>query len=477
MIQRFSCLVALVCLVACTHDAPADATSELDSRIERIENGLVPNLQIKGEPLPTFNVDERLEELNIPGLSIAFAVDGEVEWARGYGMADRGEDRAMTPDTLLLAGSISKPVAAVRALQLAKQGVFDLDKNINDYLKSWQVPDNEYTESQKVTLRRILNHTAGLTVWGFPGYDKGDDIPSVVDVLDGKGNTDPVRVFRTPGEAWQYSGGGYTIMQLAVSDIEDMPFEDSLQTNVLDRMGMAGSTFRNPLPDSMHGMAATGYRTNGDEVEGKWPIYPEMAAAGLWTTPSQLVQYGIEMQRILLTGEDGILAYDTVAEMLDAEADTHGLGPSVHEYTFGHGGADEGFRAQLYAWKETPYAVAVIVNSDNSQIIKEVLLSVAMEYGLPGIEPSVREVVDVKPADLERLVGSYDLENTGVFDVVAGDNRLEISRDEVDYNSTFLPQSGTEFFDSESGVIIRFEIENGSSSGFEVRGRRAVRVD
>ena len=336
-------------LASCTTGDPPETQTGLDARISRIENGLVEYLQIKGQSSGPFNINERLEELGIPGLSVAFATNGEIVWARAYGMADESENRVMTTDTYLLAGSISKPVSALRALQLVEDGVFNLDENVNTYLTSWQVPDNEFTENEKVTLRRILMHTAGLTVWGFPGYDNGDEIPSVVDVLDGNGNTEPVRVFRQPGEAWQYSGGGYTIMQLAISDTESHSFQQSLQENVLDRIGMSRSTFENPLPVALRGKAATGYRTNGDEVEGKWPIYPEMSAAGLWTTPSELIQYGIVIQSILQSGQDGVVSRQTVAEMLDTEIGSHGLGPRVQEHTFGHGGADEGFRAQLHA--------------------------------------------------------------------------------------------------------------------------------
>lgn len=473
---RSSLLFVSFLLVSCSPGDRSDAESELDSRIIRIENRLISSLQIKGQPQEYFNLDERLEELGIPGLSVAFSSNGEVEWAQAYGMADKSENKPMTTGSYLLAGSISKPVAAIRSLQLVEDEVFTLDEDVNHYLTSWQVPNNEFTTTEKVTLQRILSHTAGLTVWGFPGYDKGDEVPSVVDVLDGKGNTDPVRVFRQPGEAWQYSGGGYTIMQLAIEDTEDLGFAQSMKENVLDRMRMPGSTYENPLPVALHGIAATGYRANGDEVEGKWPIYPEMAAAGLWTTPSELIQYGIEIQRILQSGQDGVLSYKTVSEMLDAESDTHGLGPSVQDHTFGHGGADEGFRAQLFAWKDQPYAVVVMVNSDNGKIIRELLLSVANEYGLPGIEPVVREIIELEQESLNKFVGQYELEQVGVFDISVDGNRLKLSGVVFDYTDWLYPQSDQVFFGSETGSLFTFDVQDGVPVGFESQGGRAVRL-
>jgi CubicO group peptidase (beta-lactamase class C family) len=468
-------LFALV-LASCAPGDHPETQADLDARIDRIENGLIENVQIEGQSRRQFNVNERLDELGIAGLSVAFAANGEIEWVRAYGMADKIQKRAMTTDTYLLAGSISKPVAALRALQLVEEGTFKLDDNINAYLTSWQVPDNEFTENEKVTLRRILNHTAGLTVWGFPGYDEGDEIPSVVDVLDGNGNTDPVRVFRQPGAAWQYSGGGYTIMQLAIADTESVSFEQSLQDNVLDRIGMFSSTFENPLPVALRGNAAVGYRANGDEVEGKWPIYPEMAAAGLWTTPGELIQYGIEIQSIRQHGHDGIVSRQTVAEMLDAESGSHGLGPSMQEHTFGHGGADEGFRAQLYIWKDLPYAVVVMVNSDNGKIIRELLLAIANEYELPGIEPIFREITDVAPEELSRFAGRYAVTELGVFKISVDGKRLKLTADNFGYTAWLYPQSALEFFDSESGSITTFNVRDGVVSGFETQSRKGIRL-
>lgn len=200
----FSSLILLI-LIGCSPQSKKNKEL-LEKRIVRIENGLQPALQIQGDTIPFYNIETRMQELGIPGVSIAVLNDGEIEWAKGYGMADSSENRRVTTETMFLAGSISKPVAATRALQLAEMGVIHLDSNVNQYLYSWKVPDNEFTKNEKVTTRRILNHTAGLTVWGFPGYDKGDTIPSVVEVLDGKGNTDSVRVYKKPGESWMYSG-------------------------------------------------------------------------------------------------------------------------------------------------------------------------------------------------------------------------------------------------------------------------------
>jgi len=468
-------LVTPLILTYCTPSSEIDKEA-LDKRINRIENGLQPDLQISGDSIPNYNIEERLRELGIPGVSIAVLNNGEIEWARGYGMADSSEKRKVTTETMFLAGSISKPVAALRAHQLAEMGTINLDSNVNNYLTSWKVPDNEFTTTEKVTAKRILNHTAGLTVWGFPGYDKGDTIPTVVDVLDGKGNTDSVRVYKEPGESWMYSGGGYTIMQLLITDIEKKSFPELMQSNVLNPLGMTESTFKNPLPSKYHEIAATGYRANGDEVEGKWPIYPEMAAAGLWTTPSQLILWAKDIQQTLQTKTNGLLTLESVNEMLTPGMENHGLGPNSSEHTFGHGGADEGFRANLTAWKEQPVALVIMVNSDNGSIIQEIKLSIAKEYGLPGIEPSTRTVIKLSEAQRLKYIGKYMFPKLGNAEISIKENGLAVTAEFLDKPIFMLAESDSTFFDESDGTYFNFSLEKNEIVGLSVQGFEAQKV-
>jgi len=256
-----------------------------------------------------------------------------------------------------------------------------------------------------------------------------------------------------------------------------MSFPETMKKNVIDRMNMLSSTFENPLPGEYHSLAATGYRSNGDTVEGNWPIYPEMAAAGLWTTPGELIQYAIEIQRISQSKQDGILTYASVVEMLTAGMNDHGLGPGVGEHTFGHGGADEGFRARLVAWKNKPYAVVVMVNSDNGTIIQELLLAIASEYDLPGIEPTIREIANIPTGDLQKFVGSYELDNMGTMKIGLYNGQLRVDADFMDEPVQLLPQSETEFFDSSDGTIFEFDVRDNGVQGFNAQGMRAERIE
>lgn len=452
--------------------------SPVDEKVDQIMSSIQPNLQIEGDSVPTYAIEERLKMLNIPGISVAVVENGELVWARGYGMADSASNRPVTTETLFLAGSISKPVAALAALDMVEEGILSLDENVNDKLVTWKVPDNEFTGEEKVTLRRILNHTAGLTVWGFPGYDKGDTIPSVVDVLDGKGNTDPVRVYKKPGESWMYSGGGYTIMQLMMTDVQGKLFPEIMEARVLGPLGMDKSTYENPLPDQHHKLAATGYRANGKEVEGKWPIYPEMAAAGLWTTPSQLIRYAQAIHKIYLTDEPGVISKALTLEMLTPGMNSHGLGPIMgkDQIWWGHSGADEGFRARLVAWKDQPHAVVVMVNSDNGSIINEVILAIAKGYGWSGIEPNLKRVVPLSPELGEEIAGEWKLEEAGSATIVYEDGHLVVTADFLDKPAILLQENDSIFFDKDDGQQIVFSKVDGKVTKMRAGRTPGVKV-
>ncbi len=242
-----------------------------------------------------------------------------------YGVTSRG-GAPVTDATLFQAGSISKPVAAMGALRLVEQGTLSLDEDVNTKLKSWKVPENEFTATEKVTLRRLVSHTAGLTVHGFPGYDIEVPMPTTVQVLDGAGNTAPVRVNVVPGSIWRYSGGGYTVMQLLVSDVTGKPFAQYMSEAVLGPVGMSHSTYEQPLPPARAAQTASGYYADRSAVSGKWHVYPEMAAAGLWTTPTDLARFAMEVQQSLAGKSNKVISQAMTRQQLTAQMNDFGLG-------------------------------------------------------------------------------------------------------------------------------------------------------
>jgi CubicO group peptidase (beta-lactamase class C family) len=243
--------------------------SETDARIQHLQSGLQPAVRMRGESPSLTPLADRMAELKVPGLSIAVIHQGKIDWARGFGVTATG-GAAVTADTLFQAASISKPVFALAVLRLTEQGKLDLNTDVNRYLKSWKVPENEFTRTSKVTLRGILSHSAGLTVHGFPGYASDETLPDVVQILDGKppANTPPIRVDVVPGTLSRYSGGGYVVAQQVLMDVTGSPFPKLLQDMVLRPLGMSHSTYEQPLPANRRGEVALPYRTDGTPVKG-----------------------------------------------------------------------------------------------------------------------------------------------------------------------------------------------------------------
>jgi CubicO group peptidase (beta-lactamase class C family) len=364
-----------------------------DERIRRVENGLRPPAVVKGQPVQTLKLEDRMRELKVPGVSVAVFENGRIAWTRGWGMADVSEGRRVEADTRFQAASISKPVTAAAVLALASLGQVSLDKDVNKYLTSWKLPANEFTAKQKVTLTHLLSHTGGVTVSGFHGYAAGEAVPTLLQVLNGErpANSDPIRVDIPVGSQWRYAGGGYAIVQLAIQDVMKKPFAEALRELVLDPLGMSRSTFVQPLRADLRARAATGYRATGEAIAGRWHTYPEQAAAGLWTTPADLARFAMAVQQTAAgTAARPIMTRELAARMLKPVLDDYGLGVGLigagPETLFSHGGSNEGFRCEFIALKDRASGVVVMTNSDRGGVIaKEIIRAVAHEYQWPGM--------------------------------------------------------------------------------------------
>jgi CubicO group peptidase (beta-lactamase class C family) len=368
--------------------ANANPSAELAARIQRIENNLPPIALGENQPPLQLTLQKLMELYSVPGLSIAVVDDYKIAWAKGYGVTESGSNTPVTTKTIFQAGSISKPVAATGALYLVEHGKLLLDENVNQKLVSWKVPDNDFTKDQKVTLRRILSHSAGLTVHGFPGYEVGQPIPTLVQIFNGEkpANTAPIRVDYVPGTQTRYSGGGVTIEQQLILDVTGKPFPQFMRETVLDKIGMSDSSYEQPQPPARAVVAASGTHIDGTVVPGKWHIYPEMAAAGLWTTPTDLAKFGIEIALSKQGKSNRVLSEAMTREMLRPQIENVGLGFFLgidkSPDRFGHDGADEGFQATLLMFSDSGHGLAIMVNSDNGITVANYLIqSVVKEYG------------------------------------------------------------------------------------------------
>jgi len=400
----------------------------------KIETGLLPTVLIKDEPTPEKSLFSRMQELHVPGVSIAFFENGQLAWSKAYGYADVANKRPLTRDTLLQAGSISKPLSAAAALQLVEKGKLDLDRDVSTVLKSWRIPSNTFPSVQKVTLRRLLSHTAGLTVQGFEGYSRGETLPTLPQILNGRkpANSAPVVVNTTPGTQYIYSGGGYVVAQLLMEEATGAPFASLMRENVLKPLQMTHSTYEQPLPSSSWKDASLGYDMAGNPIKGGWHVYPEQTAAGLWTTPSDLALFAIELQNDYAGASGGLLTPEMAHTMLTPVLDGYGLGmdvPTSGTLRFGHGGANAGFKALLFAYTGgSRQGVAIMTNGNQGdKLASEIRCAIAKAYGWPEYLPKVLSVVSVDERVLRSYAGHYVIDSNREFDVSTDGRTLFVS--------------------------------------------------
>ena len=441
-----------------------DATSEIEQRVERVMNGLWQAVASPGDqPL---KLADRMRELKVPGVSVAVIHGGKIQWARGFG-SSAIDGPPVQPDTRFQAGSISKPVSAVAALALVQAGKLDLDADVNLALTSWKVPANAYTSESKVTLRRLLSHSAGVTVHGFPGYENGKPVPPLIEVLNGTppANTPPIVVDIPPGERFRYSGGGYTIMQQMLIDVTGKPFPELLDETVLKPFGMTSSSFVQPLPAaSPH---ATPYRPNGTAVPGGPHTYPELAAAGLWTTPTDLARFALALLDAWAGRKHAVLSQSTTSEMMTPGLGSYGLGPVIRGEapyrSFSHGGVNDGFVNYMVVFESGEGAIVMTNGMGGRLLTDEVMRSIAVEYKWPRGQPKTREPKTIDPQVLDRLVGDYQLAPQSIIRISSVNGRL-FARITGQANFEVFPENDREFFYKVVDAVLAFDADAGGKA-------------
>ena len=450
-------LVLAACAPASSPPPPSAPHAEPD-RAARAVAALVPVVHVEGAPERHHGIEERMKHFRVPGVSVAVVDEGAVVWARGFGVVERGKDAPITATTVFQAASISKPVTATATLRLAEQGKLSLDEDVNDYLRSWKVPESEFTAKEKVTLRRLLSHTAGLNLHGFVGYTTREPLPTLPQILDGIGpaNTPPIRVEAIPGDELRYSGGGILIEQLVLTDMTGETFPALMKEMVLDPIGMPDSTFELPLPAAFAARASTAHDVDGTPLPGRFVVFPELAAAGLWSTPSDLLAWAIAIDDARAGRSSKVLTRASAHAMLTPQKGPLGLGPIVRgegrALRFGHPGWNEGFHSEVVYYPELRKGAAVMVNGHAGRpMVREILYAIASEYGWPGFEPDTIVPFEVDAKDREALVARYE----GKADGITVDARVRAEDGRLYFDSKKLGVNAEAIFVSKSSFVVQ----------------------
>jgi CubicO group peptidase (beta-lactamase class C family) len=455
-----SCALALLVSISAAHQSP----DSLD-RVIRREMG----------------------KRGIPGLSIAVIDSGRIVLARAYGVTKRGTTTPVTTNTLFQAGSISKAVTAVGAMRLVERGTLQLDRDVNEQLVSWKVPDTTVAGGEKLTVRELLSHSAGLNVHGFPGYALSAPYPNLVQVLNGAkpANTEAIRIVQRPGVRWEYSGGGYTILQQLMIDVTHQRFDEYMMHEVLTPAGMTASTFAQPLPAPYAPNAATGHTDTGEPVPGGWHAYPEMAAAGLWTTPTDLAKFAMSLQRAFRRDNAAFLSAELADQMLSYQRnDFMGLGLFLRgnnvRLEFSHNGRDEGFDASMTATALTGQGVVIMINTnDNSAAVERIQRSVAHMYNWPNYrkDPVPPSGVAADASALSDVAGRYELRSNQMVMFAPRDGHLYSYADGHE-DEEFVPVGPDRFTRVDGDVSFQFQRDAArrviGTTVFEQLGTRAI---
>ena len=387
-------LLVSLCLTAATPGFFAAQDPSPSAMMARIEGAQSPDRQ----GLDRLTLTQVMERFGVPGVSVAVIKDFKIEWAKGYGVADVESGMRVDADTMFQAASISKPVAAMAAVRAAQDGRFGLDQDVNAILKSWKLPDSDFTRGHPVTPRALMSHTSGLgDGFGFPGYHPSAPRPTLVQILDGSApsNVGKVLMERPPFVAEKYSGGGVTLMQLLMTDALGKPYPEIMQSLVLGPIGMTNSAYEQPLSDAHDRHAARAHNGRGLAMDTKWHVYPELAAAGLWTTPTDLAKFAIEVQQTALGRSTRVLTRASVLEMLTpVGVGDYAVGFAITKkgegWYFAHGGSNWGFQCSLIAHRVKGYGVAIMTNSDSGgPVIREIEARVAAAYGWDSLDKPV----------------------------------------------------------------------------------------
>jgi len=384
--------IVLASALAAAVPAHVQAPDAAQDMIRQIESSVVQNTQA-GAPA-SVSLAEKLKALKIPGMSVAVVKDFAIHWAKGYGVRDSRTGEPVTEDTLFQVASITKSISATVTLRLVQEGLLDLDRNVNDYLKRWKVPENEFTKVEKVTLRRILSHTAGLTVSGFRGYAEGESVPTILQVLEGAppANSAPVRVERVPGSGYKYSGGGYTILQVLLEDITGRPFPELAAEYVFKPVGMTRSAICLCNAPALEGQVALGHSKDRAPFKGYTFLQGGSGCCELWTTPSDLARFVIALQKSLRGDAGTLLSQSTARMMMDADMKSgSALGMFIRCFGdaayFNHDGGNVGFVGRFLGHPDKGYGLAIVINTDSpGTMIKDLTATIGAAYGWEGFK-------------------------------------------------------------------------------------------
>lgn len=455
-----SVLLIIILFQSCTEESKTNTTADL---IKKVETGLTTRVHIEGDS--TWTIEESMQHHGIPGASIAIIHNGKIAWTKGYGVMDKESNNPVTEQTLFQVSTIGMSLTAYGALRLVDQNKVTLDEGINSYLKSWKLPDSEFTKEKKVNIKNLLSHSAGMNVHDFSGYNADAPVPTLIEILNGTApaNSDPIIVDKALDESLWISAGGYTVIQQMMMDVEGKRFPELMNELVLQPLEMNNSRFNQSLSTEQLKIAATGYLRDGSMVKGKRHIYPELASNGLWATAEDLAKFVINMQQFPKDDSNKGLSKDMKELMLTPSAKNrygqYGLGFSIYnkkdDIYFEHHGWSTGFYSRMAAHRDKGYGVVVLTNTPKPAFVFEVFRSVALAYEWDNYFP-VHKKVKIEQALSDQITGRYEADDM-IVEVFQKENLLFAKSIHEEITEELIRVSDSLFVRRNASRLIQFK--------------------
>jgi len=482
-VTKLISFIGLLCLLVAACETRESLTRK---RIRDVERGLLKAVYLKGLMPEKATLPERMQFYKVPGISLAVIDQFKVEWAKAYGVKDVQTLEPVTPDTLFQAGALSQPVAAAAALRFVDKGIIDVEADVNGYLRDWKIRPTSAARGKAVTLKGLLTHSAGFSECIFPGVPQDEPASSPFEpVPEGERKKDiPVWIEYQPGSQVLVTEAGYLVLQRLLEDLDNRPITSLLKADVLDPAGMPSSTFEKPLSGRFLPNAALGHLRDGQALEGKWLNYEELAAKGLWSTPSDLASFALEIVAGAMGKPPKILSAPLARAMLTPQIGSRGLGFAVdgpadssHFYLQGR---TEGFSCYLIFYPSRGQGAVIMSNSENGGLlIEEILLGISDVYEWPDHKPHERPLFRLEPSLYRQYVGRYQITPDYVLDVAHEDYYLVI-HPTGQAPTKFYVENQSTFFSMDPFIRIQFrKDEKGNveglilwQQGFEQTGKK-----
>lgn|SRR5690606_18665934 len=463
----FKTTIFAACLLYTIKGYTQEISRNMSAAMDSVAHNLAGGVQINGRPM-RWSLTERMEYYKTPAVSIAVIQDSKILWSKAYGWADKTKNLKATTKTRFQAASMSKPINALAFVRLAEQGKVDLFSDINAYLRTWKFPYDTISQGKIIHVANLLSHTAGLSVHGFRGYHIQDTLPTLIEVIEGKkpANSAPIKALRAPSEKFEYSGGGTTISQLVLQEIVGEPYSQFMERYILTPLHMCNSSYRHTWSEEEGSPFAVAH-VHGTPVDGQYRLYPEQAAAGLWTTPEDLARYVIELQNALNKKTTKLISHaSAILKLTPYQNPTVGLGDFVIDKEgqkyFTHGGINEGFVGQYVGSFDGKYGAVVMTNGGDFDLVNEILNSIAITYKWPNYyEPERKDTVELSTVLKHRYIGQYRNNDRTVRISLDGDTPYLQFNDETPVKIYFTSPTSFFLFENRSNfMFVEDEEEN-----------------